>query len=56
VPGTPYRWPADFVPLILWLGAAGALGGLAYGGVAALLGVAELRAAWARVRGLVMRA
>jgi putative peptidoglycan lipid II flippase len=53
-PGSPYRWPADFLPLILWLAAAIGLSALTYGGLAALLGIAEMRAAWAWVRGIVL--
>jgi putative peptidoglycan lipid II flippase len=55
VAGTRYRWQADFIPLAIWLAAAGGLGALAYGAVAALLGVEELRTAWARARAIVAR-
>ncbi len=54
-PGDTYRWPADFVPLVAWLACASALGVAVYGGVAALLGLEEVRASWARIRGLIRR-
>ncbi len=57
-PGDTYRWPADFIALALWLLAVGSLSGAAYGGVAALLRLEEMRAVlerlvqmWGRVRG-----
>jgi putative peptidoglycan lipid II flippase len=53
--GTRYSWQTDLLPLGLWLAAAGVLGALAYGGVAALLKVAELRAAWARANTIAAR-
>jgi putative peptidoglycan lipid II flippase len=49
-PGTPYRWPADFVPLALWLGLACGLGVLVYAGAAAILRIPELAALATRVR------
>lgn len=54
-PGDNYRWPADFVPLALWLAVATVLGGLGYAGVAHALGLAELREARARVGALLTR-
>jgi putative peptidoglycan lipid II flippase len=55
VAGSPYSWRSDLLPLLLWLAAAGTLGLLIYAGVAALLGVEEMRAAWGRVRTLAAR-
>jgi len=54
-PGDTYRWPDDFLPLVAWLACAGAVGVAVYGGVAALLGLEEVRASWARLRGLIRR-
>jgi putative peptidoglycan lipid II flippase len=54
-PGDAYRWPADFLPLAAWLLGAGAVGLAVYAGVAALLGLEELRALWARLRNLAAR-
>lgn len=50
-----YRWGRDFLPLAAWLALAGAAGGLAYAGVAALLGLPELHAARARFARIVRR-
>ncbi|NJK81204.1 MAG: murein biosynthesis integral membrane protein MurJ, partial [Chloroflexaceae bacterium] len=46
----PYRWPADVVPLVLWLAVAGASGALLYTLLAALFGASEARAVLARLR------
>jgi putative peptidoglycan lipid II flippase len=54
-PGDTYRWPEDFLPLVAWLMAASAIGAAVYAGVAALLGLDEVRAAWARLSGLAAR-
>lgn len=53
--GDSYRWPADFVPLALWLAGAAALGAIAYGVVALALRLEELHTALRRVRGLLAR-
>jgi putative peptidoglycan lipid II flippase len=53
--GGAYRWPADFLPLLAWLAAVAGLGMALYFGVAALLGLAELRATLTRLRGLAAR-
>jgi putative peptidoglycan lipid II flippase len=53
--GGAYQWPANFLPLIAWLTGAGAAGLAIYAGVAALLGVAEVRATWLRLLGLATR-
>jgi putative peptidoglycan lipid II flippase len=50
-----YRWPADFLPLALWLAAAGGLAALAYGGAALLLRLPEVRAMLGRVRAVAAR-
>lgn len=49
-PGDTYRWPADFVPLALWLAAAVSLSAAIYVGIAWQLGSSELRAVVARLR------
>jgi putative peptidoglycan lipid II flippase len=49
-PGGGYRWPLDFVPLLLWVGVAAALGMAVYAGLAALLHLGELHVAVARFR------
>jgi putative peptidoglycan lipid II flippase len=54
-PADTYRWPSDFLPLVAWLVGAGAVGAAVYAGVAALLGLAEVRATWERLRGLAAR-
>ena len=54
-PGDTYHWPQDFVPLALWMGGATAVAGLAYAGVAAALGLDELRALVGRLRGALKR-
>jgi putative peptidoglycan lipid II flippase len=54
-PGSAYRWPADFVPLALWLAAAGGLGLLTYGGLAQLLRLPEMRATRGRVAQVAAR-
>lgn len=54
-PGDTYRWPADFVPLVLWLALAGALSAAAYGGVALALRLEELHATLRRASGLLAR-
>jgi hypothetical protein len=56
LPNGAYSWRSDGVPLLLWLAAAAGLGLLVYAGISALLGVAEMRLAWARVRTLAARA
>ena len=48
--GSPYRWPADFPALALWLGAMGVAGAALYAGAAALLGAREVRAFLGRGR------
>jgi putative peptidoglycan lipid II flippase len=53
--GGSYRWPDDFLPLVAWLIGVGAIGTLVYAGVAALLGLEEVRATWARLWSLVAR-
>jgi putative peptidoglycan lipid II flippase len=55
MPGDTYRWPDDFLPLVAWLACAGAVGAAVYTGVAALLGLEEVRATWVRLRGLAAR-
>ncbi|MDQ2996352.1 MAG: polysaccharide biosynthesis C-terminal domain-containing protein, partial [Chloroflexota bacterium] len=55
LPGGPYNWRSDVVPLLLWLAAAAGLGMLAYAAVAALLGVEEMHVAWERLRRLAAR-
>jgi putative peptidoglycan lipid II flippase len=47
--GQPYRWPFDFLPLVLGATVLGAIGGGTYVGLAALFGIAELRVLLARV-------
>ncbi len=47
-PGDTYRWPGDFLPLLVWLAGATTAGILAYAGVAALFRVPEFGAAIAR--------
>jgi putative peptidoglycan lipid II flippase len=54
-PGDTYRWPADFLSLVAWLMGAGAVGTAVYTGVAALLGLEEVRETWARLRALAAR-
>ena len=54
-PTASYRWQSGFLPLAIWLAAAGALGGLVYGAVAALLRLDELRALRARIGGMLRR-
>ena len=53
--GDSYRWPADFVALAIWLALAGALGVLAYAGVALALGLGEVRGMLQRASGLIAR-
>jgi putative peptidoglycan lipid II flippase len=55
LPSGAYSWRSDLVPLLLWLAAAAGLGLLVYAGIAALLGVEELRVAWERARRLAAR-
>ncbi|WP_157042678.1 lipid II flippase MurJ [Roseiflexus castenholzii] len=55
-PGDTYRWPDDFLPLVVWLAGATAAGVLAYAGVTALFRVSELSAAVARGRRILTRA
>jgi len=55
LPGSPYNWRFDFVPLLLWLAATAGIGLLIYGAAAALLRVEEIRAAWDRLRRLATR-
>ncbi|MBK9712181.1 MAG: murein biosynthesis integral membrane protein MurJ [Kouleothrix sp.] len=55
LPGDTYRWPADFLPLVLWMAAACGLGALVYGAASALLRLPEMRAALARAGGLLRR-
>ena len=55
MPGDTYRWPDDFLPLVAWLACVATVGAAVYGGVAALLGLEEVRATWARLRGLIRR-
>lgn len=55
-PGDTYRWPADFLPLVLWLAIVAAAGFAIYAGVAALMGSQEVRAIARRVAELVARA
>ena len=54
-PGDTYRWPADFVPLALWLAIASSLGGAVYLGAAALLRLDEMGTVLARVRELMVQ-
>lgn len=54
-PGDTYRWPGDFLPLLVWLAGATTAGVLAYAGVAALFRVPEFGAAIARGQRLMMR-
>jgi putative peptidoglycan lipid II flippase len=54
-PGDTYRWPADFVPLAIWLAVATGLGIAVYGGVAALLRLDEMRVALGRIRSITAR-
>jgi putative peptidoglycan lipid II flippase len=53
--GDTYHWPADFVPLALWLASVGAVGMLVYGGMALALGLEEIRAMLRRARALLAR-
>ena len=55
-PGDTYRWPGDFLPLLVWLAGAIAVGVLAYAGVAGLLRVPELGATMARGQRILGRA
>lgn len=54
-PTLAYRWQSDFIPLTIWLAVAGALGGLVYGAVAALLRLDELQTLRGRVMGMLRR-
>jgi putative peptidoglycan lipid II flippase len=53
--GDSYHWPGDFVPLALWLSAAGLLGALAYGIAATLMRLPEIGAIRARLGGVAAR-
>jgi putative peptidoglycan lipid II flippase len=53
--GDSYRWPADFVPLAIWLAVASALGVLTYGGVALALRLEEVRTMQARAGSILAR-
>lgn len=55
-PGDIYRWPGDFLPLLVWLAGATVAGVLVYAGVAALFRVPELGAAIARGQRMLARA
>jgi len=46
----PYNWPADFLPLLLWLTAAGLLAGGAYLGCALALRLPEAQELVRRIR------
>jgi putative peptidoglycan lipid II flippase len=48
--GDSYSWPGDFVPLLAWLTASGALGAAAYGACAALFRLDEITTIAARLR------
>jgi len=54
-PGDTYRWPGDFLPILVWLTGATVPGGLVYAGVAALLRVPELGATIARGQRILSR-
>ncbi|GAB4211926.1 MAG: murein biosynthesis integral membrane protein MurJ [Roseiflexaceae bacterium] len=54
-PGDTYRWPDQFLPLLAWLAAAGALGAAVYAGAALLLRLDELPAVTSRLGGIVRR-
>jgi putative peptidoglycan lipid II flippase len=54
-PGDTYRWPADFVPLAIWLAAAGAVAALVYGGAALALRLDELRDVLGRLKPMLGR-
>ncbi|MFQ3631250.1 murein biosynthesis integral membrane protein MurJ [Roseiflexus sp.] len=54
-PGDAYRWPGDFLPLVVWLTGAIATGVLAYVGVAGLLRIPELDAAIVRGQRMLAR-
>jgi putative peptidoglycan lipid II flippase len=54
-PGETYRWPADFLPLTIWLAIAAGLGAAVYSGVAALLRLDEMHMALGRLAALAQR-
>jgi putative peptidoglycan lipid II flippase len=54
-PAGAYRWPADFLPLVVWLAITAGLGAAVYFGITALLRLGEVRTAWVRLRGLAAR-
>jgi putative peptidoglycan lipid II flippase len=55
IPGSTYRWPADFVPLAAWLAATIACAMAIYLGVTAALGLPETRSLAARLKALAAR-
>jgi hypothetical protein len=50
-----YHWPADLLPLLLWLAAVGIAGAFMYGGLAAAFGSSEARDVLSRLRGRIAR-
>ena len=55
-PGDTYRWPADFLPLVVWLAAVVTVGAAIYAGAAALAGSEEVRALLSRMVDLAAEA